>query len=319
MEIHPKRILKYSEIAVTTSTVITTLFFSFLSKQFLTISNIASILTIAAETGIVTIGMAFLIISGDFDLSVGSTYGLSALLFGKLLEINLNPILSLFIALIIASIIGFCNGIITLKTGISSFITTLGMMFAIRGVILAITYGFPVSYEKPSLILDILGGKLFGDIRISVIWFIITSLIFSIILNNTRYGNWVFATGGNKEVARAVGVNVFKVKIMNFTILGFLAGLAGCITFGRFRYADALLGSNLELEAIASSVIGGCYLSGGYGSIIGASLGAFLIAVIRSGLVIIGAPPLWYRAFVGIILVIAAIINSYIMKKSVLV
>jgi len=310
-----RKTVKYRELGVLISLVTTLISFSFLSDKFLTTTNLASIMMLSSELGIVTVGMSFLIISGEFDLSVGSTFALSALLLGRSMEANLHPILGISVALMVAALIGFCNGIITLKTGISSFITTLGTMFAVRGAVLAITYGYPARYEGPSLMLDVLGGKCLGNFRVSIIWFIIIALIFAIILGYTRYGNHVCATGGNKEVARAVGINTFKVKLQNFTILGFLSGLAGCITFGRFRFADALLGSDLELEAIASSVIGGCYLFGGYGSILGASLGAFLVGSIRSGLVLAGAPPLWYRAFVGCILVIASVINTYTMKK----
>jgi len=135
-------------------------------------------------------------------------------------------------------------------------------------------------------------------------------LILAIILNRTPYGNRVFAAGGNKKVAKALGVNVNRVKLISFTLSGILAGFAGCVQFSRFGSVDALRGTGVELEAIASAVIGGTLLTGGYGSLVGTFFGALLIGMVRSGLVMAGAPAYWYRAFIGVILIIAVIINT---------
>jgi simple sugar transport system permease protein len=144
---------------------------------------------------------------------------------------------------------------------------------------------------------------------------ILVTILFEIILSGTRYGNWVYATGGNSAVARALGVNVDRVKLFNFMISGLLAGLGGCISFGRFRLVDPTLGMGMELETITAAVIGGTLLTGGYGSIVGAFIGAFLVGMVRTGLILAGAPAYWYRAFIGIVLVIAAIINIKIKKR----
>ncbi len=254
------------------------------------------------------IGVAFLMIAGEFDLSVSSVYAFSGFLFVTLAN-KYNSPLAFVITLAIAAFIGFCNGIITLRARIPSFIATLGMMLLLRGSLLAVTGGESVSYSSDAIMPTILTRFIGFGFRPSHIWFLALTLIFSIILTNTRYGNWVFATGGNREVARAMGVNTNKVKVTNFMLSALMASLSGCIVISRFKLANASFGTGMELEAIASAVIGGTFLTGGYGTIIGVFFGALLMGMMRTGLVMIGAPAYWYQAFVGAILIIAATIN----------
>lgn len=282
--------------------------FSIFSSNFLTLRNITGILTIVSELGIVAIGVAFLMIAGEFDLSVSSVYAFSGFLFVTLAN-KYNSPLAFVITLAIAAFIGFCNGIITLRARIPSFIATLGMMLLLRGSLLAVTGGESVSYSSDAIMPTILTRFIGFGFRPSHIWFLALTLIFSIILTNTRYGNWVFATGGNREVARAMGVNTNKVKVTNFMLSALMASLSGCIVISRFNLANASFGTGMELEAIASAVIGGTFLTGGYGTIIGVFFGALLMGMMRTGLVMIGAPAYWYQAFVGAILIIAATIN----------
>jgi simple sugar transport system permease protein len=282
--------------------------FSIFSSNFLTLRNITGILTIVSELGIVAIGVAFLMIAGEFDLSVSSVYAFSGFLFVTLAN-KYNSSLAFIITLAIAAFIGFCNGMITLRARIPSFIATLGMMLLLRGSLLAVTGGESVSYSSDAIMPTILTRFIGFGFRPSHIWFLALTLIFSIILTNTRYGNWVFATGGNREVARAMGVNTNKVKVINFMLSALMASLSGCIVISRFNLANASFGTGMELEAIASAVIGGTFLTGGYGTIIGVFFGAFLMGMMRTGLVMIGAPAYWYQAFVGAILIIAATIN----------
>ncbi|MBA7709329.1 Ribose import permease protein RbsC [subsurface metagenome] len=247
-------------------------------------------------------------IAGEFDLSVSSVYALSGFLFVTLAN-SFNSLLALIITLMAAACIGFLNGTITLRAGIPSFITTLGTMMFLRGIMLAVTGGRSVVYNGDLIVPTMLTRFIGRGFRPSHIWFLALALFFSLILTRTRYGNWVFATGGKKEVARAMGVNVNRVKVVNFMISSVMAGLAGCIVINRFGVANASFGMGMELEAIASAVIGGTFLMGGYGTIIGAFFGAFLMGMMRTGLVMVGAPAYWYQAFVGAILVIAATIN----------
>ena len=215
------------------------------------------------------------------------------------------------LALFASAGIGFLNGLITVRAKIPSFITTLGTMMFWRGILLAVTGGFPVSYfpaATPTMFL-ILNGKFAGQFRASALWFLGIILILNIILVRTRYGNAVYATGGSRDAARVLGVDTDKVKIINFIISALLAGLAGSIQFARFFSVDPMRGQGLELEAIAATVIGGTLLTGGAGNLIGTLFGVLLMAMVRSGLVQAGAPAYWYQAFVGLIVVVAVIVN----------
>ncbi|MBE3036351.1 MAG: ABC transporter permease, partial [Candidatus Atribacteria bacterium] len=283
------QIRRWPEFGVIIAFLVLLAIFSIFSSNFLTLRNITGILTIVSELGIMAIGVAFLMIAGEFDLSVSSVYAFSGFLFVTLAN-KYNSPLAFVITLAIAAFIGFCNGIITLRARIPSFIATLGMMLLLRGSLLAVTGGESVSYSSDAIMPTILTRFIGFGFRPSHIWFLALTLIFSIILTNTRYGNWVFATGGNREVARAMGVNTNKVKVTNFMLSALMASLSGCIVISRFNLANASFGTGMELEAIASAVIGGTFLTGGYGTIIGVFFGALLMGMMRTGLVMIGAP-----------------------------
>ncbi len=318
-----KNFHRISELGVLVSLVVVCVAFTILTDgQFATVGNIATLLAQAAELGIVTIGIAFILISGEIDLSVGSVYGMGALLFvffpsqvGGFFSSQLGSVAAFFIAVGLACLVGLCNGLITLKTGVPSLIVTLGMQFFVRGIIYFTTQGFTMSIPTDFLT-NILAGNLIGDFLISLVWFVLFVVIFTIVLRFTPYGNAVFAVGGNKEVARAMGINVDRVKLTNFILCAGLAGLAGTISASRFHTVAATTGVGVELEAIAAAVIGGCLITGGYGSIVGSSLGALFIPAISAGLIMAGAPSYWYQAFVGVVLVAAAVINLVVVRRT---
>jgi simple sugar transport system permease protein len=310
-----RRFLEYREIGGIIGLILISAVFAIFSKEFLSIPTFAAILTVTAELGVVAIGAAFLIICGEFDLSVGSIFAVASMAFAILLNAGVAPVLALILTLAVATAMGFINGYITLKTGIPSFIATLGTMMFWRGVLLAVTGGFTISIKGESLLITLISERFLGDFTTSALWLILLTVVFEIVLSGTQYGNWVYATGGNTGVARAMGVNVERVKLINFMICGFLAGFGGCISLARFKLVDPTLGMGMELEAITAAVIGGTLLTGGYGSIVGTFIGAVLIGMIRTGLILAGAPAYWYRAFIGIVLVIAAVINIKIKKR----
>lgn len=309
------QLLVFPSMGVIAAFALLVIIFSILSSEFFTISTAAGILTIAAELGTVTLAVALLMISGEFDLSVGAVYAWAGVLLARLLSSHLNGFVSFLGVMIFALVIGFMNGVITTKIKIPSFITTLGMMMALRGFLLIFTAGFPVAFKGESFLLPLLNGQLAYGFRVSSVWLFVVLLIFSFILNRTKHGNWSLATGGSPDVARALGVKIDRVKMINFLLTALFAALAGCFSFGRFKMAYPTLGTGLELEAIASAVLGGCYLAGGYGTIVGAFFGALVISSLRVGLVLIGAPAYWYQAFIGVILVVGMVINKEIMKK----
>ena len=302
------RLRRNPAIGVIGAFIILFIVFSSLNSLFLSLGNITSMFTLISELGIVTVGVAFLMITGEFDLSVSSVYALSGFLFVVLAN-NMNSILALIITLGVACVIGFANGVVTVKVGVSSFITTLGTQMFLRGILLAVTGGSSVSYHGDRIVPALLTNSLGGGVRPSHLWFIGVTILFALILTRTRYGNWVFATGGDREVARAMGVHIDRVKIQNFVISALLAALSGVIVLTRFKIANASFGVGLELEAIAAAVIGGTFLTGGYGTIVGAFFGALIMGMMRTGLIMAGAPAYWYEAFVGAILIVAAAVN----------
>ncbi|MEM1875116.1 MAG: ABC transporter permease, partial [Candidatus Hadarchaeales archaeon] len=255
--------------------------FSFTATRFLTLESLAGIVTVASELGIVACGVTILMIGGEFDLSVGSVFGFSAMVFASLSNVGVPIGIGFLIALSVALFIGFINGLITVRFRIPSFITTLGTMMLWRGILLAWTGGFGIRYWGKSSFLNVLNGQFWGDFRASALWFILLAAFLSFILTRTPFGNFVYATGGNKEAARLLGIPVDRVKVFNFILVAVLSGLAGCIQFARFASVDPLRGQGMELEAIAATVVGGTLMSGGQGSLVGTLFGVLLIGMVR--------------------------------------
>lgn len=308
---------KRPELGVLISLVIVSLVFVVLSGgKFASVRNIASLLAISAELGIITVGMAFMLIAGEIDLSVGSVFGMSALFF-VLLSGHVGSVVAFIIAVGLACLVGVCNGVVTTRTEVPSLIATLGMMMFVRGIVYFTTGGFTRSFASTGFFIEALGGRFAGRFHISVVWFILIAAVFHVILRSTRYGNAVFAVGGNREAARALGVNVNRVRLANFILCAGLAGLAGTISASRFHTVAATTGEWMELEAIAAAVMGGCLITGGYGTIPGAFIGALLIPAVGAGLILSGVPAYWYRAFIGIVLVAASIVNLSVIRRAV--
>jgi simple sugar transport system permease protein len=303
----------HKEIGVIAAVVLVALIFRGLSAQFFTLDEFGAVVSFAAELGIVAIGVTFLIIAGEFDLSVGAVFALAPLLLADLyVNYHWNEWAAFVLVLVVAMIIGLANGVVTTWFKIPSFIVTLGMMLFLRGAILVIS-DQPIATFQQSSFANVFSGVIGGSgFFTSAFWFLGLTIIFIYLLESTRYGNWTFATGGKAQAARAMGVPVNRVKIINFVLAALLAGFAGCIDFARLGSATPSAGTGYELQAIVAAVIGGTSLFGGTGSILGAALGACLMGMINTGLVLVGAPPYYYQSYVGIILIAAVIINAKI-------
>ena len=310
-----QQILFMKELSGLIMVVVVIGIFYALSPTFLDPRNIQVVLRILPELGILVIGVSLLMISGEFDLSVGSVFALAPILNGLLLNSNWDPLVAFILPLLVCLGIGAINGIVTTKLGIPSFITTLGAMMVWRGVVLLISDGWPFPWvEAARPYANVLTGDL-GFIRMSVLWYLGLIVVFWIMLERTRFGNWMFAVGGNPEKARALGINPDRVKIINFAIVSFLAGLAGMAQYLRVESAMPTAGFMIELDAIAASVIGGTALFGGAGSVIGGLIGSVLIRILDNGLILAGAPSYWFRVFVGLLLVAAVVLNRIVEKR----
>jgi len=310
------RILTIKETSSVLMLLATVLIFHALSPYFLSYYNLRTLLELFPEFGILVLGVTLLMISGEFDLSVGSVFALCPILIIEMVYLNVNIAIATVLALLVSLAIGALNATIVVKTGIPSFIVTLATMMCWRGAVLAASGGTPPPIPKQFSIIEKYTVSWIGPIRISFIYFVVILIIFWILLERTRFGNWVFASGGNPEAARARGISPAKVKFICFMLTSLLAAFAGVIEAARIGSALPSAGTGWELDAIAASVIGGTSLFGGVGSVVAAVIGAFLLRIIGNGLVLAGAPGFYFRTFVGIIIILAVIFNIIIKKRA---
>lgn len=281
-----------------------------------TVATISNVVHYTAIMGFMAMGQALVIMTKEIDLSVGSVYGLSGVAF-----ITLTPALgvagAVVVALLIALAVGLLQGIAVVKGKLPSMIVTLGGLFTARGIIYVWTGGTvnnfsPAARENPVTLL--LGGQLFG-IEAAIIWLVVVCIVLNLMLWATPFGNRLLATGGSEDSAESRGVLTDRVKIIVFMLSAVLAGFAGILTLADRPQTHVTLGDLLELEAISAAVIGGCLLTGGRGSLIGAVLGAFIVTSFRYELIALGAPSSWFITFVGIVLIVAVIFNQNLARR----
>jgi simple sugar transport system permease protein len=299
-----------------------------IGKGFLSIQGAASYLEVAAQLGILGAAVSLLMIAGEFDLSVGSMIGAAGLLLGLLIvEYGVPPALAIIITFAFAMAVGAFNGWLRIKTGLPSFIVTLGMLYILRSA----GVGFTRALTSQTIVSG-LGDKtagdpivgLFtakiniagGDFKIILLWWLVAALVATWVLTRTRFGNWIFAVGGSEQAARYVGVPVPRVKIILFMATAAAATLLATIQVLSFGSADVLRGTNKELEAITTAVVGGTLLTGGYGSVLGSAFGAFILGTTQLGIFFTGINSDWYGVVLGAILLLAAIANHYLLRRS---
>lgn len=291
------------------------------NPAFLSKMNISNMMAYIPELGIMALGMTLLLTAGQIDLSIGSVFGFIPVLMFTFYNKGLMGIEASFLAVVVVSAgIGLINGLLVTKLKIHPFLVTIGMMQIIRGSALYVSNGFPQSsWEVESFIRTLLTGTFnIGGYKFfaSIIWFILLTALMHYLFNHTRFGNWVAATGGNENSAKARGISTDRVKVILFVIASVLAGLAGTINAFRISSAYPIAGTGYELEIIAMTVIGGTLLFGGRGTIFGTVLGVILLRSIRTGIIIIGVPGLAYKIFVGAIIIIMVAIHASIERKT---
>jgi simple sugar transport system permease protein len=312
-----RRILLRPEPAALAATIVLTIVFSYLSPIFLTTETFVSIGSVAAELGIVAIGMTLLMIGGHFDLSVGAVLGLSSFAVVSLInDYGVPPPIAFVLALLMAAGLGLVNGVILVRAKIHSFVVTLGTMLIYRGVLIALTGGFPITVAVPPILKTLAAGPILpGKFQMSLLWFILIGIAATVVLLRTRVGNWIQAAGQNPSAARNLGVPVDRITVLLFVQCALLAGITGVIQVARFNSVDANRGTGIELQAIAVTVIGGTLLSGGYGSAIGTMLGAVVFGMIQLGLVLAQAPGYYFTTLEGAIVVVAVILNTAVTRR----
>ena len=282
--------------------------FTAINPQFLSPLNISNTLAFSVELGLVALGMTLLMTSGEFDLSVGSVFGLTPVVMWTLFNAVSVPLVVAFLAaLLLAALIGWINGLFVTRLKIPSFLVTLGMLLVARGTALFITDCFPQRTWNASgqwLSQVLVGDFYLGPFRIymSLFWFLLVAAALGYVLTLTKFGNWIQASGGNAPAAKARGVAVERTKVALFMLSAVLAAFAGIISSIRTSAANPNSGTGYELEVIAMVVIGGTALTGGRGTILGTIIGIFILRVMRNGIVMVGVPGLAYNIFIGAII-----------------
>jgi ribose transport system permease protein len=279
--------------------------FSTTSPVFLATGNLLNIVNQTALVTIMAMGVALVIITAEIDLSVGSNLALSgvcAALFMK--NVANNWLLAALVALIVGGLVGLLNGILTVKVRIPSFLVTLGMLSAARGVTLLITGTSPVLVLNPTFWSVFAEGSVAGMVA-PILWTLLVVAIVWVLLHYGVYGRRLFATGGNLAAAKYSGINTDRVKIYAFVTSGLLAGLAGTIVAARGHAIRPDVGSGIELDVLAAVILGGVSLFGGKGKIYGAILGSLIIGILNNGLVLLGVDPSIQLTIKGALIVVA--------------
>jgi len=303
------------------------LLFSSQASGFASLAGAARWSDVAASIGIMAIPVALLMIGGEFDLSAGIMVGTSGLLLGLLVtEWGFNVWPAIALTLLFGAAIGLANGLTVVKTGLPSFIVTLGTFFILRGINLGVTKQITGTVRVADI--DLAGGynsaaKVFAStfwppyaFSVAVIWWIGITIVGAWVLARTRFGNWIYAAGGNPVAARSVGVPVQLTKVVLFMITSTTAALLGVMTALLLRSVQAGEGIGNEFRYIIAAVVGGCLLTGGYGSAVGAAIGALIMGMAEIGIPYAGWDSDWYYLFLGVILVLAVLLNTIIRKRA---
>ena len=321
------RVLRRPEIGALLAAVVVAIFFWSQNALFLQLDGIANWTDVASTIGIPAVLVALLMIGGEFDLSAGVMTGSAGLMMGILAtKVGMNIWPAIVLTLIAATAVGFLNGYMVMKTKLPSFIVTLATFFILQGVNLGVTKAITNQVAVSGI--DTAGGyhsayKLFGghfwaphDFQVTVLWWIAVTIVATWVLARTRTGNWIFGVGGDPNAARNVGVPVARVKIGLFMATSFVCALTGIMIALRLASTQASQGVGQEFQFIIAAVVGGCLLTGGYGSAVGAALGATIIGMAFIGIQFSGWNTDWRYLFLGVILLAAVLVNNYIRTRA---
>jgi simple sugar transport system permease protein len=321
------RVLRRPELGALLAALVVGIFFFTQNSLFGKLDGIANWTDVASTIGIPAVAVALLMIGGEFDLSAGVMTGSSGLMMGILAtKVDMNIWPAIVLTLLAAGVVGFINGMMVIKTKLPSFIVTLATFFVLQGVNLGVTKAITNTVAVSDI--DSAKGydsayKLFGgsfwaphDFRVTVLWWIAVTAIATWVLARTRVGNWIFGVGGDATAARNVGVPVTQVKVGLFMTTALVSALTGIMIALRLASTQAGQGVGDEFTFIIAAVVGGCVLTGGFGSAVGASLGALIVGMAFIGIQFSGWNTDWRFLFLGVILLLAVLVNNYIRRRA---
>jgi ribose/xylose/arabinose/galactoside ABC-type transport system permease subunit len=293
-----------SEIGVGTALIALIVGLSFVATNFFSLANFASLLTQTSVTAIVAVGMTMVIIAGEIDLSVGSTVGLSGVVFAWLVVKYGMPMSVAFaIVALMSAAIGAFTGMLRVFWAIPSFITTIGLLSVLRGAAFMISEGVSIGPLPASL-----GARWYGSalgVPLPIVLAAIAAIVAWIVLSRTRFGQYLYAIGGSAETAARYGVPVWRLRVAVFVIVQLLAALGGLMLVARLNAGTATNGELFELDVIAAVIVGGTSLAGGVGRVIGTLIGVLFVAVLRNGLVLMGVDPVVFMIAQGLVIILA--------------
>ncbi|MCX5040274.1 MULTISPECIES: ABC transporter permease [Streptomyces] len=323
-----RKLLGRPELGSVVGAIAVFVFFAFLADSFLRASSLSTVLYAASTIGIMAVPVALLMIGGEFDLSAGVMVTSSALVSSMFsYQMTANVWVGVGVSLLVTLAIGAFNGFMLTRTKLPSFIITLGTFLMLTGLNLGFTKlidgtvstksiadmeGFPSAHDVFASTITV-GGVGF---KVTILWWFALVAVASWILLRTRAGNWIFAVGGNKDAARAVGVPVTRTKIGLYMSVGFGAWISGQHLLFSYDVVQSGEGVGNELIYIIAAVIGGCLITGGYGSAVGSAVGAFIFGMTSKGIVFAEWNPDWFKFFLGAMLLLATLLNAWVRKRA---
>jgi simple sugar transport system permease protein len=316
-KLHLRRLLRQPETGAFFAAVIVYIFFAITAWQadFVSLNGTAAWLNTSAELGIIALAVGVLMIAGEFDLSIGSVIGASSIILAiGTTRFGINPWIMLALVLIFGMLVGLINGIITVRTGLPSFIVTLASNYGVAGAALGFSRlltNTTSSSMQSTPLMDYLFAGQWGQANIAILWWVGLTLIATRVLTKTPFGNWIYATGGNPVSARGAGVPTNLVKIVLFAVTSLVAAFLGALQTVEFHSGNAANGQGYVFQAPIVAVIGGVLLGGGYGSPAGMFLGSVIYGVISVGIFYTGWNTDWLLLILGALLLAAVLANSY--------
>lgn len=307
------RNLRFQELGVLSVLLFICIILSVITPNFKEAANLINVVRQFSEISIMAIGMTFIIICAEIDLSVGSVYGICAIIAAYFLNKGYNSMFAFISSLFAGLIIGYINGFLCTKGRIPAFIVTLATLSLARGGAYGISKGWPISeFPDTNNWFFGMGSRIGGVIPVQIVIMLMLNLIAAIALSKTTFGYKIYAVGGNKNAAKLVGISVDKVKILSFVVMGGLSALAGMIGLAHLNSVAATAGTGREMDVIAAVIIGGTNLSGGKGTILGTLLGAAIMGVVRNGMVLLGVQAYYQEAFIGLVILIAVLADTWL-------
>lgn len=311
----PRRRLP-DETGVLIALVVLILAIGLLRPVFLSPKSLFALLANASFTGMLALGMVYVVVIRDIDLSVGWIFNLSAIVAAEMMVSGIDPFVSAAIGILTGGLLGLVNGVLAVSLRMPVIIITLGTAYAYRGLSLVITGSHSVApTDKSSPFFGMWTGKLFDVIPSNGVAFLLLAIVMHVLLHRTRFGYRVQAMGSNPDAARLAGIPVNRTRVLVMVLMGLVAGLVGAIFLGFRQAVDPTLGDNYLLPVVAAVIIGGTPLSGGRGTIFGAVIGAVIIQAIQSGILFLGVDAKWSFFVTGVVIILAVAVDQFVRRQ----